>query len=401
MKHSFLVFISICALFLVTNCSSDDNITRLESRLVSTTYALNAVTDPSIIGDARIIKNEDASITVEIVLSGIASNIEHPANLRFNTAAETGNVAISLNDVSGTSGRSTTTFTTFDDGTEVSYEELLDFDGYIDVRYNNDATAVLLADGDIGQNELTGVSKTYALQTLDVPDISGVAKFSERKNGETLARIEITNAVFGTLHPAELLTNTSLEGGISVLSFNAVDGDSGYSRTNIVSLDDGTPFLYEDILAFNGYVNVLLSPTDLQTVIAQGDIGLNALTGDSVVYPLSEVDASGLYGTATFYKREGGSALAVLALENTVIGNEHPAFIRANDVETTGDIVFTFNPVNGETGMSETNVFQLDNGTEFDYEAVLLIDGYININESTTNLDTIIAQGNIGENVDN
>uniref|UniRef100_UPI0030D76A9A CHRD domain-containing protein n=1 Tax=Bizionia echini TaxID=649333 RepID=UPI0030D76A9A len=158
---------------------------------------------------------------------------------------------------------------------------------------------------------------------------------------------------------------------------------------------------YTDLIAFDGYVNVHLNPTDLTTIIAQGDIGINGLTGESVVYVLNEVDIPDTQGTATFFKRESGEALAVLEIENTISGDVHPAHIHANDINTTGAIVLTFNPVDGETGRSETNIIQLDDATPFGYDDVLQVNGYINVHESEANLGTIIAQGNIGVNVDN
>jgi len=400
MKNILVAIISICSTLTFTNCASDDNITELESKLISTTYTLNPVSDPAVIGDARMIKNEDASITIEIKLSGTLPGETYSTNLRVNTAAEGGTVAISLESLNGTTGRSTTRFTTLDDGTEITYEDLLEFDGFIDVLLNNNSPAIVLAQGDIGQNELTGVSKTYTLVTRDIPEISGNAKFSERKNGEALARIELTNAIPGTEHPAHIHFNTALEGGAIAFTFNNINGDTGLSRTNVSALDDGTPFLYEDLIAFDGYVNAHLSASD-DTVIAQGDIGINGLTGESVVYALNEVDVPEVQGTATFYKRESGEALAVLEIENTIAGDVHPAHIHANDINTTGAVVLTFNPVDGATGRSETNIIQLDDATPFGYDDVLQINGYINVHESTVNLGTIIAQGNIGVNVDN
>ncbi|EGV44040.2 hypothetical protein BZARG_1425 [Bizionia argentinensis JUB59] len=391
---------SIFSFFVLANCASDDNITRLETSLISTTYDLNPVSDPSVIGEARIIKNEDASITVKIKLSGTLAGQNHPASLRLNTSAEGGAVSVSLTALNGETGRSDTTFNTLDDGTDITYEELLDFDGYIDVRLNNDTPAMILADGDIGQNELIGVSKTYGLNALDVPGISGTAKFSQRKNGEALARIELVNTIPGEEHPAHIHINTALEGGVIALTFNPINGDTGLSRTNISTLDDATPINFTDLMDFDGYINVHLSTTDLGTIISQGDIGVNGLTGDSVVYDLSEVAPSGKYGTATFFERENGNALAVLEIENTIVGDSHPAHIHANDLATTGGILFTFNPVYGDTGTSKTNVIQLDDATPFGYQDVLNINGYINVHESASNLGTIIAQGDIGVNVE-
>jgi hypothetical protein len=43
----------------------------------------------------------------------------------------------------------------------LSRQALLDFDGYINVHLSADKLATLVAQGDIGQNDLTDVSKVY------------------------------------------------------------------------------------------------------------------------------------------------------------------------------------------------------------------------------------------------
>jgi hypothetical protein len=55
----------------------------------------------------------------------------------------------------------------------------LNFDGYINVHLSATNLATLVAQGDIGQNELTAVSKVYALGSVAVPNISGTATFSK------------------------------------------------------------------------------------------------------------------------------------------------------------------------------------------------------------------------------
>jgi hypothetical protein len=58
--------------------------------------------------------------------------------------------------------KTTTTFKTLDNGSAITYQALLDFDGYINVHLSADKLATLVAQGDIGQNDLTDVSKVYA-----------------------------------------------------------------------------------------------------------------------------------------------------------------------------------------------------------------------------------------------
>jgi hypothetical protein len=60
---------------------------------------------------------------------------------------------------------------------KITYQELLNFDGYINVHLSASSLATLVAQGDIGQNQLTGVSKVYPLGSVAVPAISGTATF--------------------------------------------------------------------------------------------------------------------------------------------------------------------------------------------------------------------------------
>ncbi|PNQ72412.1 hypothetical protein C1T31_11495 [Hanstruepera neustonica] len=397
MKNLLVVCICFMTILSLTNCANDDNITRIESSLVYKVYELNTISDPSVTGYARFVKNEDLSVTIELNLSGLLADQMHPAHIHYNTAAETGAIALTLGTVNSNTGRSEVTITELDDGTPITYEELLDFDGYINVHLSSTNLDILVAQADIGQNELIGVTKTYALLQFDNSEISGSAKFSQRKNGEALATIQLTNAIDGEMHPSHIHRNTALETGEIALTFNPIDGNTGISYTNINQLDDATPFMYENIADFDGYINVHLSETD-NSIVSQGDIGRNELTGESVVYDLNEVDVPDISGTASFFRRQNGEALAIIELMNTPVDGMHPGHIHENDAATTGPIMFTFNDVDGSTGISQTNVIQLDDGTPFGYDDVLEVNGYINIHLSASDLNTLVAQGNIGVN---
>ncbi|MDE0561869.1 CHRD domain-containing protein, partial [Algoriphagus sp. NF] len=241
-------------------------------------------------------------------------------------------------------------------------------------------------------------TKTSMLGEKDVAGISGTATFSQRVNGETLGEIMLENTPDGGMHPAHIHLNTALEGGAIAFSFNPVDGTSGMSKTNIATLDDGTAITYEELMDFDGYINVHLSMEELATIVAQGDIGQNELTGESTTYNLREVDVPGISGTAEFKERANGSTLAIIMLENTPEDGMHPAHIHNNSAEMGGPIAFTFNPVDGASGMSMTNIMMLDDDTPITYEELLTYNGYINVHLSMEQLATIVAQGNIGSN---
>ena len=149
---------------------------------------------------------------------------------------------------------------------------------------------------------------------------------------------------------------------------------------------------------YNGYINVHLSAEDLATIVAQGDIGQNALTGNEVSYDLATKNVEGISGTAVFAERNNGTTLVTIMLTGTPDGGSHPAHIHENDAATGGGIAVSLTPVNGTTGMSRSQVAALDNGTAITYTELLSYNGYINVHLSMDNLATIVAQGNIGSN---
>jgi len=151
-------------------------------------------------------------------------------------------------------------------------------------------------------------------------------------------------------------------------------------------------------LIANAYINVHLSATDLATIVAQGDIGSNELTGDSETFDLGEKDVPGISGEITFAERIDGTVMATINLDGTPNGGMHPAHIHFNDAATTGPIAVSFVPVDGTTGRSVTSIRTLDDGTALNFQALEIFDGYVNVHMSAADLATIVAQGNIGIN---
>jgi len=363
-----------------------------------TTFLLGPVSNPSTSGTAEFIENDDNTITINLQLSGTSDGPMHPAHIHFNTAAEGGDIALSLGMVDGGTGMASVTLDALDDGTPITYSELLNFDGYINVHNSMNDLGNLLAQGDIGQNALTGEFKVYDLGSVDVDGIMGTTTFRERQNGEALAQIILQNTPDGGMHPAHIHVNTAAEGGEIAFSFNSVDGSSGMSMTNLAELDNGNAFGYEEVLGFDGYINVHLSIEELATIVAQGDIGQNELTGETKSFVLGEKDVAGISGMATFSQRINGETLGEIMLENTPEDGIHPAHIHFNTALEGGGIAFSFNPVNGASGISKTNIATLDDGTAITYDELLDFDGYINVHLSMEELATIVAQGDIGQN---
>ncbi|HET8808693.1 MAG TPA: CHRD domain-containing protein [Flavobacteriaceae bacterium] len=389
----------VATAFLATSCSDDDISDPLNPIGDSKTYELHSVSDPAVTGTATFNRNEDNTTTIKLELEGASGSEMHPAHIHFNSAVETGDIAITLNAV-GENGTSVTDVSELDDGTAITYTDLMEFDGYLNVHMNAENLDVLLAQADIGGNELTGESKTYDLHEVDVPGVTGTATFEKRKNGTTLATLQVEPTNDDDMHPAHIHANTAVETGAIVLTFNPIDGATGKSYTNIETLDDETSISYDDLMNFDGYLNVHLSANDLGTLVAQSDIGQNELTGETETYALDPVSNPNISGNAVFAARANGETLVTITLEGTVDGDTHPAHIHSGSVAEPGDIAITLNNVDGETGISATNVSELDADGAINYDALIEYDGYLNVHLSPIDLDILVAQGNIGANVE-
>lgn len=246
--------------------------------------------------------------------------------------------------------------------------------------------------------QATGNVKTYSLNSVADPSISGTATFIEFTDNSTTVEIDIQNTPSEGVHPAHIHFNTAVEGGGIAVSLNPVNGDTGESSTSIAELDDGTAITYDQLLSFNGYINVHLSAQELSTIVAQGDIGQNELTGQTKTYTLEEKDVVGINGTAEFAERVNGTTLVTIELVGTPANGSHPAHIHENDAATSGPIIVGLNPVDGDTGISKTQVSELVGGASVTYDDFLTIDAYVNVHLSDDDLATIVAQGNIGSN---
>ncbi|MDH4298925.1 MAG: CHRD domain-containing protein [Cyclobacteriaceae bacterium] len=362
------------------------------------TYELGSVSDPGISGSATFAERDDGQILITIQLTGTQPGASHPAHIHANSAAETGGIVLDLSDVDGASGKSESLVKALNDGTPLSFDNLLAFNGYINVHVSAAALGTLVAQGDIGQNELTGDTKQYALGPVSNPAISGTATFAKRVNGETLVTVSLAGTTAGNSHPSHIHANSAAQGGGIMIDLNDIDGATGKSKTNVSQLNDATPITYDQLLNYNGYLNVHLSSASLGTLVAQGDIGQNELTGDKEEYTLGPVSDPAISGSAIFEKRKNGTTLVTVELTGTNAGDSHPSHIHANSAAQGGGIVIDLTNINGTTGISRTSVTQLNSATAITYDELIDFDGYLNVHLSSAALGTLVAQGDIGQN---
>jgi len=172
----------------------------------------------------------------------------------------------------------------------------------------------------------TGMEDAFMLAALNNTGVSGTLTYEEADLGGTIVTIAVNGTSSGNSHPSHIHFNSAAEGGDIAISLNPVDGESGMSETYVETLDDGTAITDSELMDFDGYLNIHQSADDLATVVAQGDIGINELTGESKSYSLFEKDVDGVSGTFMLLRRESGATLATVMLtrqQNLVVSFSH------------------------------------------------------------------------------
>jgi hypothetical protein len=146
----YLLFI---ALTILTSCGKDDNIepTGINEIIVDQIdYTLTSVNGSGVTGKATLTRDSNDNTTILIELVNATTN-EHPAFVRFGSAAEGGStVAITLEVCECAVG--TTVVTRLDDGTPVDFDKLLNLDGHVSIGESSANPNIVVAAADIGTN---------------------------------------------------------------------------------------------------------------------------------------------------------------------------------------------------------------------------------------------------------
>lgn len=275
-NNRWLHILTVCSLMaFTTSCGDDDEDSTPEESFTpqEKSYSMNEVDVDGITGTLTFTENEDGSTTVTIALQGVSEGAAdaHPAHIHSGPAALGGGIDVSLEPVDNTTGMSETTVTETDGGEALSYEDLEMYNGYVNVHLSGDDLGTIVAQVDIGVNELTGESEVYTLDAADVNDVSGTATFFERANGATLVELMVEGDAVQGDHPAHIHEGPAEEApGDIFITFTNVNSE-GMSATHISTEE----MSYQDLIMYDGYINVHASPEDLGTIVVQGNIGSN------------------------------------------------------------------------------------------------------------------------------
>ncbi len=114
---------------------------------------------------------------------------------------------------------------------------------------------------------------TYNLTAVNNSGAVGTAKLIRNSDGTSTIYIELTSAPAG-LHPAAVHNNSLEEGGPVAITLNACE--CLISETVITELDNGTAITFDQLMVFDGYINIYQGTESMDSIIAHANIGSNA-----------------------------------------------------------------------------------------------------------------------------
>ena len=243
----------------------------------------------------------------------------------------------------------------------------------------------------------------YQLEAAPGMTTDGTATFTENTNGSLTILLELNNAVADTEHPAHLHYNTIAERGITppnhyhngsdkAIMLQNIDGNTGVSSTTFRTLNDGTPINFEQLTNMDAHILVHRSVADHHTVIAGADIGQNVLTGRNEDYVVTATTEDNIYGTVLLEERLNGETLLSIELQNSFLGNQHPAVLHAPD----GIKLLTLAPIDGNYGTGSSNIAFVEGGDKVTFEDLLTQPYYISIKRSALEPETEVARVVLG-----
>jgi len=114
---------------------------------------------------------------------------------------------------------------------------------------------------------------SYDLVSVRDSGVTGVAKLIRNSDGTSTIYIELQNAQDG-YHPAAVHNNSVEEGGPIAITLN--NCECMISETVITELDNGTAINFDQLMVFDGYINIYQGTESMDNIIAHANIGSNA-----------------------------------------------------------------------------------------------------------------------------
>lgn len=151
MKNFNLAKLSVLCMstVILTSCDSDDDATPdFEGETIE--YTLEPVGEATVDGMVTFTENENGTTSIEVVIEGTEEGEVYSSRLLHGSVAEAGDPAVTLEDFE--EGKSTTTLSKLEDGTEITFGEIKTMDGHIVIYHLADEEETPVASANIGAN---------------------------------------------------------------------------------------------------------------------------------------------------------------------------------------------------------------------------------------------------------
>lgn len=275
MKNPSLKFrvILICLSVIFVDCKKGDSSLPVPTGRTKS-YTVLSTDLSNIEGTVEFVENENNSTTINFILQNTSASFNNPIYLRRKTAFQGGGIAAILGNLDGSTGKSSFNISKLADGQELTYDQLLLFDGYFAIELNDDNSGILAATSHIGPNELTGNKVTYSMLFAEDFSFSGQATFAERVNGSSSLLVSLLGSNANASYPSHIHSNEAESDSTILLSLSSVESMfEGHGFSEISELD-GAPITYSDLLEVNATIDIH-DFNDPTKVIASGGFGSN------------------------------------------------------------------------------------------------------------------------------
>jgi|GEM_PF-2570217 len=228
-------------------------------------------------------------VTLELDDGATDANVAHPAHIHNNSASDGGGIEIYLTPIDGSGGGGTSARIV-----DRPFEELANFNGYVNIHESVENLGTVVSQGNIGANATGTVaagldlvdnqrSETYTLDansndgSIAPNGIPGSVQFLELTSDLTFVQVSLDPGTMdgstgaNLSHPAHIHNGSAGSGGSIEYYLGPVDGSDAAARSGKLV---GEP--YDMLVGFDGYVNVHESIENLQNIVSQGNVGANA-----------------------------------------------------------------------------------------------------------------------------
>lgn len=258
-------------------------------------------------------------------------------------------------------------------------------------------------------------SVTYDVSPVGGSGVVGTVFIGEYGPNTTAVVISLDGTPADGTHPTHFHRGDCGSGGDIIVPLTSVDGGTGMSITL-------TEQPYDDIVEYDLYLNIHLSPNDIATIVACGEVGTGVRplvqptgsadngaaeseaervtqpaepvtvgTPETASYGLFPVDGSGIRGQIQFTEQVTGGTKIVVSIVGIEVGNLYGVALYEGDCGPDRPKVMDLEPV----GERPQDPYVSITETDLDFQTVTEGDHFMYVFEAEDG-DEVLACGEIG-----